>query len=127
GAGSHRPGLRTVPRADAGRCLRPGGAVLRAFPSRRHHAQDSPAHGILDELHLPLPLKHGRTRHGRPMKTLDSLVASLLRLQIALLHARLRLAAGTDDEALHDLRIALQRLRSLLAPLRRAAELSPLY
>src|SRR5690606_13758071 len=48
-------------------------------------------------------------------------------LQIALLHARLRLEAGTDDEALHDLRIALQRLRSLLAPLRRAAELSPLY
>ncbi|SIQ42059.1 CHAD domain-containing protein [Aquipseudomonas alcaligenes] len=57
----------------------------------------------------------------------DSLVASLLGLQIKLVHARLRLEAGTDDEALHDLRITLQRLRSLLAPLRRVADLSPLY
>ena len=61
------------------------------------------------------------------MKRVDLLVASLFELQINLLHARLRLEAGTDGEALHDLRIALQRLRSLLAPLRRVADLSPLY
>ena len=61
------------------------------------------------------------------MKLVDSLIASLFELQINLLHARLRLEADTDDEALHDLRIALQRLRSLLAPLRRVADLPPLY
>lgn len=61
------------------------------------------------------------------MKLVDSLIASLFELQINLLHARLRLEANTDDEALHDLRIALQRLRSLLAPLRRVADLPPLY
>lgn len=60
------------------------------------------------------------------MKLVDSLVAALFELQIHLLHARLRLEAGTDDEALHDLRIALQRLRSLLTPLRRVADLPPL-
>ncbi|MBC9251493.1 hypothetical protein A9179_14575 [Pseudomonas alcaligenes] len=61
------------------------------------------------------------------MKLPDSLVATLLGLQIALLHASLRLDSATDDEALHDLRIHLQRLRSLLAPLRRVADLPPLY
>lgn len=61
------------------------------------------------------------------MKRVDSLIATLIGLDIALLHARLRLQAGTDDEALHDLRIGLQRLRSLLAPLRRIADLPPLY
>jgi CHAD domain-containing protein len=47
-----------------------------------------------------------------------------LRQQIIELHIRLfaciaRLQARTDDEALHDLRIALRRLGSLLRPLRR--------
>lgn len=46
-----------------------------------------------------------------------------LRERIIELHVRLyacvaRLQAQTDDEALHDLRIALRRLRSLLRPLR---------
>ena len=35
------------------------------------------------------------------MKLVDSLIASLFELQINLLHARLRLEANTDDEALH--------------------------
>jgi CHAD domain-containing protein len=61
------------------------------------------------------------------MKLVDALIAELIGLNLALLHARLRLEANTDAEALHDLRIALQRLRSLLAPLRRVADLSPLY
>ncbi|WP_394558730.1 CHAD domain-containing protein [Aquipseudomonas alcaligenes] len=60
-------------------------------------------------------------------RMLDSVIASLIELNVALIHARLRLEAGTDDEALHDLRIGVRRLRSLLAPLRRVADLSPLY
>ncbi|WP_252273031.1 CHAD domain-containing protein [Pseudomonas subflava] len=57
----------------------------------------------------------------------DSLVAALIGLQMTLQHARLRLEADTDAEALHDLRVALRRLRSLLAPLRKAIDLGPLY
>lgn len=48
----------------------------------------------------------------------DAVVAQVLRLEVSLHHARARLAAGTDGEALHDLRIGLRRLRSLLKPLR---------
>ncbi|MDD0843947.1 CHAD domain-containing protein [Pseudomonas sp. Gutcm_11s] len=60
-------------------------------------------------------------------RLVDSLVASLITQQVAMLHAGLRLEAGSDDEALHDLRIGVRRLRSLLTPLRRAADLPPLY
>lgn len=41
----------------------------------------------------------------------------VLRLQITLFACRERLLAATDPEALHDLRIALRKLRSLLQPL----------
>ncbi|WP_372866565.1 CHAD domain-containing protein [Pseudomonas sp.] len=42
----------------------------------------------------------------------------VLRLQVTLYACRERLLAKTDSEALHDLRIALRKLRSLLQPLR---------
>jgi len=49
---------------------------------------------------------------------LDHVVAQVLALQVRLLACRERLAADTDSEALHDLRIGLRRLRSLLRPLK---------
>ncbi|WAB99806.1 CHAD domain-containing protein [Pseudomonas putida] len=49
---------------------------------------------------------------------LDHVVAQVVALQVRLLACRERLAADTDSEALHDLRIGLRRLRSLLRPLR---------
>lgn len=49
---------------------------------------------------------------------LDHVVSQVLALNVRLLACRERLAADTDSEALHDLRIALRRLRSLLRPLR---------
>ncbi|MDH0647115.1 CHAD domain-containing protein [Pseudomonas sp. GD03858] len=49
---------------------------------------------------------------------LDHVVRQVLALQVRLLACRERLAADTDSEALHDLRISLRRLRSLLRPLR---------
>lgn len=49
---------------------------------------------------------------------LDHVVIQVLTLQVRLLACRERLAADTDSEALHDLRIALRRLRSLIRPLR---------
>ncbi|WP_440090863.1 CHAD domain-containing protein [Pseudomonas putida] len=49
---------------------------------------------------------------------LDHVVAQILTLQVRLLACRERLAANTDSEALHDLRITLRRLRSLLRALR---------
>ncbi|MDO9322836.1 MAG: CHAD domain-containing protein [Pseudomonas sp.] len=52
----------------------------------------------------------------------DSLVAQLLAVQINLYACHARLQAGTDAEALHDLRIAVRKLRSLLRPLRGLVE-----
>ncbi|BBH47145.1 CHAD domain-containing protein [Pseudomonas sp. KU43P] len=49
---------------------------------------------------------------------LDHVVAQILALQVHLMACRERLAADTDSEALHDLRIGVRRLRSLLRPLR---------
>lgn len=49
---------------------------------------------------------------------LDDLIAQVLTLEIKLLSCRARLEADTDGEALHDLRINIRRLRSLLRPLR---------
>ncbi|MCE6981764.1 CHAD domain-containing protein, partial [Pseudomonas frederiksbergensis] len=46
-------------------------------------------------------------------------VAEFISLEVKLLNARERLRASTDDEALHDLRIAVRRIRSLLIPVRR--------
>jgi CHAD domain-containing protein len=48
---------------------------------------------------------------------LDHVIAQVLALQVRLLGCQARLAADTDSEALHDLRIATRRLRSLLRPL----------
>jgi len=48
---------------------------------------------------------------------LDHVVAQVMALQVRLLACRERLAADTDSEALHDLRIGVRRLRSLLRPL----------
>lgn len=54
------------------------------------------------------------------MQALDeALLAQLLRLQVRLFACHERLLAATDGEALHDLRIALRQLRSLLRPLQR--------
>ncbi|TBU97669.1 CHAD domain-containing protein [Phytopseudomonas dryadis] len=47
--------------------------------------------------------------------------AEVLRQQMTLYACRERLVAHTDSEALHDLRVALRRLRSLLKPLKGAA------
>ncbi|MCY1272114.1 CHAD domain-containing protein [Pseudomonas jinjuensis] len=46
----------------------------------------------------------------------DYLVAHLIEQEVALFSAAARLRAGSDGEALHDLRIAIRRLRSLLHP-----------
>jgi CHAD domain-containing protein len=48
----------------------------------------------------------------------DRLVAQLLSLDVTLMACHARLTAGTDSEALHDLRITVRRLRSVLGPLR---------
>ncbi|BAN48416.1 CHAD domain-containing protein [Metapseudomonas resinovorans] len=53
------------------------------------------------------------------MAFVDSIVARVLTLETRLHHAHARLAARTDSEALHDLRINLRKLRSLLRPMRR--------
>ncbi len=56
----------------------------------------------------------------------DSLVAQLLQCQVSFWHLQARLQADTDAEALHDLRIELRRLRSLLRPLRKHAAIAQL-
>jgi len=60
------------------------------------------------------------------MSRLDNLIATALGLEVRLQACLARLQAGTDDEALHDLRIALRRLRSLLRPLRGIALMAEL-
>lgn len=56
----------------------------------------------------------------------DTYVAQLGELEKQLWDARKRLLDGTDDEALHDLRIAVRRMRSLLKPIRSSTETQPL-
>jgi CHAD domain-containing protein len=56
----------------------------------------------------------------------DVLIAQLLTVQINLYACRERLQAQTDPEALHDLRIAVRKLRSLLRPLRGLADFNRL-
>lgn len=60
------------------------------------------------------------------MAFVNEYVKEILELEVALFHARARLEAGADDEALHDLRIYIRRIRSLLAPLRSIAATSAL-
>lgn len=56
----------------------------------------------------------------------DDLLAQVLTLEVSLFACRARMAASTDSEALHDLRIALRKLRSLLRPLREVPALASL-
>ncbi|MQT47903.1 MULTISPECIES: CHAD domain-containing protein [Pseudomonas] len=60
------------------------------------------------------------------MAFIDTYVKEILKLEVALFHARSRLEAETDGEALHDLRIAVRRIRSLLTPLRSVREMNAL-
>ncbi|BAU74441.1 CHAD domain-containing protein [Metapseudomonas furukawaii] len=53
------------------------------------------------------------------MSFVDAVIAQVLELEVRLQHACARLASRTDGEALHDLRINLRKLRSLLRPIRR--------
>lgn len=57
----------------------------------------------------------------------DLLVAKLLRCQVDLWQIQARLQADTDHEALHDLRIQLRCLRSLLRPVHGCACIAALY
>uniref|UniRef100_UPI0023F41763 CHAD domain-containing protein n=1 Tax=Zestomonas thermotolerans TaxID=157784 RepID=UPI0023F41763 len=50
---------------------------------------------------------------------IDDLIAQVLGLEVTLRACQARLGARTDAEALHDLRIGLRKLRSLLRPLNR--------
>lgn len=52
------------------------------------------------------------------MTFVDKYVKEILQLEVRLFHAKARLEASYDTEALHDLRIAIRRIRSLLVPVR---------
>lgn len=55
----------------------------------------------------------------------DMYVVEFIHLEMAAFHVRSRLEAQADPVALHDLRIVIRRLRSLLTPLKKvSAELS---
>lgn len=60
------------------------------------------------------------------MSFVDKFIAEILALQVALYHSRARLEMRTDGEALHDLRIAVRRIRSLLRPMRAMSEVAAL-
>ncbi|AWM92506.1 metal-chelation protein CHAD [Pseudomonas sp. 31-12] len=60
------------------------------------------------------------------MSFVDKFVAEILALEVALYHSRARLGARTDSEALHDFRIAVRRIRSLLRPMRSMSEVAAL-
>ncbi|WLI13876.1 MULTISPECIES: CHAD domain-containing protein [Pseudomonas] len=60
------------------------------------------------------------------MAFVDSFVAQIVALEVGLYHAQARMGARTDSEALHDLRINLRRIRSLLRPLREIEGIAPL-
>lgn len=75
-----------------------------------------------------LLLAYWRTLIARDptMSFMDRFAAEIVSLQVRLYSARARLEARTDGEALHDLRIAVRRIRSLLKPLRSVAEMDAL-
>ncbi len=60
------------------------------------------------------------------MSFVDKFVVEILALQVAVYHAHARLESRTDSEALHDLRIAVRRIRSLLRPFRSMNEVAAL-
>ncbi|VVP67346.1 hypothetical protein PS918_00556 [Pseudomonas fluorescens] len=60
------------------------------------------------------------------MSFVDDFVAKIISLEVSLYHARARLQADSDREALHDLRISVRKIRSLLRPLRIMPEVAAL-
>lgn len=52
------------------------------------------------------------------MTFVDHFVREILNLEVALFHAKAKLETQVDPEALHDLRIAIRRIRSLLIPVK---------
>ncbi|WP_162634811.1 CHAD domain-containing protein [Pseudomonas putida] len=60
------------------------------------------------------------------MSFVDDFVAHIISLEVSLYHSRARLQAGTDSEALHELRIAVRKIRSYLRPLRNMPEVTAL-
>jgi CHAD domain-containing protein len=60
------------------------------------------------------------------MAFVDTYVKEIIALEVALFHARARLEGAADAEALHDLRIAVRRIRSLLIPVRAEPAMGPL-
>ena len=56
------------------------------------------------------------------MSFVDDFVAQIIALEVSLYHSRARLQANSDGEALHDMRIAVRKIRSLLRPLRNLPE-----
>ncbi|QXH64563.1 CHAD domain-containing protein [Pseudomonas azerbaijanorientalis] len=60
------------------------------------------------------------------MSFVDDFVAQIISLEVSLYHARARLEANSDGEALHDLRIAVRKIRTLLRPLRNMPEVAAL-
>lgn len=60
------------------------------------------------------------------MSFVDDFVANIITLEVSLFHSRARLQANSDTETLHDLRIAVRKIRSLLRPLRNMPEVAAL-
>jgi len=56
------------------------------------------------------------------MSFVDDFVAQIISLEVSLYHSRARLQANSYSEALHDLRIAVRKIRSLLRQLRNMPE-----
>jgi CHAD domain-containing protein len=60
------------------------------------------------------------------MSFVDDYVAQIISLEVSLYHSRAQLLAGSDSTALHELRIAVRKIRSLLRPLRKLPEVGAL-
>lgn len=60
------------------------------------------------------------------MSAVDNIVAQVLALHVRLYQTTARLEARTDHEALHDLRIVVRRIRSLMRPFRTMPEVAAL-
>ena len=88
---------------EAWRQLDYAGALIRHNPRRRAILEASSLRCSLQERHMAF---------------IEDIVTQLRRLETALNEALLRLQQAQDSEALHDLRVCLRRIRSLLRPLR---------
>lgn len=60
------------------------------------------------------------------MSFVDDFVAQIISLEVSLFRSHARIKAKSDSEALHDLRIAVRKIRSLLRPLRNMPEVAAL-